>query len=93
VYVFFLVGDKLILPSPVLVANTSVDVNKSVSYVQSPIGKIMVENIDNNLSYVKEKNLSGRSIKPMSNETNMSSNDKNNDCVFFVCIYFNDLTI
>lgn len=91
-FIFFFVGDdKLILSSLLSEANT-VDVNKSASYVHSPIGKIMVENIDDNLDsasiYVKEKNLIGR---PVRNDTIQSSNDKNNSCIFFVCmIYFYD---
>jgi len=60
---------------------------------------LKIENIDDNLnlastSYVKEKTLSGRPMRPaMSNETIISSNDKNNICISFVCIYFNDLNL
>jgi len=59
-YIFFLVGNNSIPSSPLLETNMPVDVNKSASYnVQSPIGNIMVENIDDNLdpasTYVKKK--------------------------------------
>lgn len=90
---FFLVGDELVQKSPCLEATTAVNFNKSTSYIQSPIGKIMVENIDDNLDSAastinfKENNLSVRPMMLMSNETIMSSNDKNNNCVFFVSIY------
>lgn len=93
VWFFLLVGDELVQKSPCLEATTSVDFNKSTFYVQSPIGKIMVENIDDNLDSAasainfKENNLSVRPMMPMSNETIMSSNDKNDSCVFFVSIY------
>lgn len=88
-FFFIHIADK-ILSSPLGEALPTLNIDKRAFYVQSPIGKFMVEDIDTNLephTYGKENNLSSTAERSLNIEIKSSNKKLINVFCLFVYLY------